>query len=167
MLNYELLVTIVFRILNFGVFVAVCLYVYRRYIRPMTETEMAAQEGFVKGLKEQKNVLEARYYELNEQVAQQKANAQNLNRKIELWKERFEVQLTQKDKEKDLLKQVLIKRLEIQAHSLEQEYIKKQVAPVALKNAQDELVNYFADNVHQREYIQELLSLVSKRSLHE
>ena len=167
MSNYELLLTIVFRILNFGVFVAVCLYIYRRYIRPMTETEMAAQEGFVKGLKEQKNVLEARYYELNDQIAQQRANAQNLSHKVELWKERFEIQLAQKDKEKELLKQALVKRLEIQAYSLEQEHIKKQISPMALKHAQDELAVYFADRVHQREYIQELLSLVSERSSRE
>src|ERR1700735_1840961 len=114
MLNYEMVLTIVFRLLNFGVFVGVCFYIYKRYVRPMTETEMAAQEGFIKGLKEQKNVLEARGYELNELVTEQQANAQNMSRKLELWKERFELQLAQKDKEKELLKETVIKRVQIQ-----------------------------------------------------
>lgn len=163
MLNYETILTIVFRILNFGVFIAACWYVYKRYIRPMSETEMASQEGFIKGLKEQKNVLEARGYELNEQIVQQQAYAQTTSRKIELWKERFEGQLAQKDREKELLKEIVINRLAMQAQSLEQEYIKKYVVPGALKKAYEQLATYFADSAHQREYMQEVLSTMKRK----
>lgn len=129
----------------------------------MTETEMAAQEGFIKGLKEQKNVLEARGYELNELVTEQQANAQNMSRKLELWKERFELQLAQKDKEKELLKETVIKRVQIQTDSLEKDYIKKQIVPGAVKKAREQLTAYFTDSAYQHKYIQEVLSSIKRK----
>lgn len=153
---YNLFVDVIFRLINFGVLIAVAMYVYKKYILASVENTMAEEEAYHNGLKQQLGALESRADEIiHEKVLLEKRGAL-LKNKVDLWRAEFDKAAQEREIEKQQLLAQAIIRVQKQSLNVAQATLLTKAIPIALANARAQLEKSTAHN-QSADYLQTLI----------
>src|SRR5436190_18701288 len=133
MLAGETTVSIFFKLLNFAVLIGLFVYLIKRYFWHVVKDQLAAQEGIVLDLKQQKEQLRVDQRTLDHAMANQKALALELDAKIALWRVAFEKKIDQEKQNRENHHLLLIKKVEIQNQHVALKALQQQIIPKALE----------------------------------
>jgi len=153
-----------FRLANFGVFIALIIYLYRRYIKDFITAQIKAEEAVFEGLMiEQQEAQQThdKYAQLVANSAQQQAHLQNM---IGVWNAAVERERTTQALEKSSLLLARKQKAEHLAEQLRKQVIAKRVMPDALAAARRELREMFSHNQEGEKMVQDIIAHAKSHS---
>lgn len=84
-MNDAFLITIIFRIINFSILIALAVYAFYTYLYPIAVDQIAEKEAFFHGLFQQNTMLESKQRKLDEKLTQQKVYCKEIENRILFW----------------------------------------------------------------------------------
>lgn len=158
------MVSIFFRLINFGLFIALFIYGFKRYVYPALLEQMAEREKAHKELEQKKELLADTQFRLDEQMHTNERVHQELVAALNTWRLTFEREQQAQHKEKERIKHELEikmhKRREVQALNA----LHDEVVTPAVNQAEKALRTYFTGKEHSRAYLHQLLSRMESKS---
>lgn len=156
------LVTIFFRLLNFGVLIAFFVFIFKRYFYQSISDHIAEKESFLKGLHQNSKVLEEQQHNLEMKIAQQDNKCKTLLAKISIWQEAVMQQQQEWHAIQEVVMQDKAHRLQLQQDSLNEEYLKRALLPKVLDQAEKKLVQEFAEPQAGQAFVANIIAQLSK-----
>jgi hypothetical protein len=147
-----------FRLANFGVFVALVVYLYRRYIKDFIISQMKAQAAVFEGLvAEQRDAIQMHdaYAQEVARAAQNQAHMQNM---ILKWHAAVQQERAAQALEKSSLLLARKQKAELLAQQLRKKVIAQRVMPEALLAARHELQDIFAQDQAGAKMVQRIMA---------
>lgn len=140
MFSASFIIAAAFRLLNFGILVALGVWVFYKYVYSLASDQIAERESFVNGLLQQNAALTGKQRKVEEQIAQQALLYKYLSQRVLLWQDEYNKQCTgmhaEQEQNRVVNRQRLKKRAEL--HEFNERY--KQIVVHALDAAERELV---------------------------
>jgi hypothetical protein len=157
MYDINSLVTILFRIINFSVFVSIAIYFFKKKVLTSAQEKINEKEVYLKSLQEQDRVLDNQYFQLNEQLRIQNQQCHHLLKKIKVWQSADTAQRTQKIEQSKLNQERMQERtLQIQA-MINQKRFERHALLKALAQTKNELQNKFSDQAAGESFLQDIV----------
>jgi hypothetical protein len=156
MFGHETIIGIVFRILNFGVFLGFCLYVYKKYFSHSIETTINTNQMVMQGMVEQKIMLENRSHDLEQKLTDQQELCAQLQEKVLFWKSAQEKAYQKQQHYYEQLALQAKQRSEKVSDFINSYYTDKKAFEIALAKVNDSLRHDFQDGAGT-EYLQQVV----------
>lgn len=161
---YNVIIDILFRLINLGVLVAVGAYLYKKYILTTIENTIAEEESYHNGLRQQLGALESRVDDISHEKITLEKSGLLLKNKVDLWREQQDKAQLTRDVEKQALTKRAIMRVEKQSLNIAQEELLSKASAQALERARTTLQRTSsAEQSH--EYIKTLI-IKMQREIH-
>jgi hypothetical protein len=156
LLNYA------FRILNFGILIYLFAYIFKNYILKNIKEQISLKNTYLYNLKKRCSDLKERSHELDNEVKTQEQLSQNLLEKVKKWKSKFEQREKEKLQEHVALQQKINENLKIQEENVTLDYIKKDILPEVISNAETKLKKDFELTENVKNYENKLIEFLNK-----
>ncbi len=140
------------KVANLAVLIGGCGYLAKKYVVPYVLEELARRKKELSDLDARSLQLIQERQDTLEATAAKEAYAQLLLAKIEQWKEVMnskEALYDSERKQQDLKSAIYLK---MRADGLCHELLKKQVFPVVIAQTRQQVLSFFKDSQHQKEY---------------
>lgn len=151
-------VSVVFRIINFGIVGFSGFYLYRRYFSKAIKASITKNKDYFSNLQVKSKKLKEQSILLDEKIYQQKMMADDLLEKVIKWSASYKIDLDDQIKKQKYINDKIIQKLAIQEELITLSYFHKKILPEVIIEAEKKLRNEFdlKDNVlqFQREIIQ-------------
>lgn len=129
------IVSFVFRLLNFGMLIGVSLYVYKKYAHKLVQDGIAEKKRTMDGLHQEQDALNRYAAQLDNSLDAQGQKYQTLEQKIKTWSlfmvQESQARLDEKNDRIDELK----KRNENRSRNIERQVVAKKVKTAAVEKA--------------------------------
>lgn len=145
MYDINSLVAILFRIINFSVFVGIAIYFFKKKVLTSAQEKINEQEVYLKSLQEQDRMLDNQYFQLNEQLRIQNQQCDHLLQKIKVWQSADEAQRAQKIHQSNLNRARMQDRTEQIQAMINQRRFERHALLKALDQTKIELQKKFSD----------------------
>lgn len=163
---YNLVFSIFFRLINFGVLIGFIFYVYKKYLYQQVVEGVAQQDTLIDALHQEIDSLERHDANLQQMTQEQRAQYVQLEERIRTWTEAVEqqvnIRLFEKNDRIGKLKQRSIDR----AHYIERQLIAKKVLAATLEKTEN--------IIHQRmvgragsQYVERIITHIKLRENNE
>lgn len=162
MLNNLFSLTTAFRFINFGVFLGLVVYCYKKYLLPSINKQIHEKKLLLQNLENQKQGIKYQLSNLDQAIDHQKHLAQNLSNKINIWSEGVNAQRQRDYETKNALLKTMINQAAIKSQKVAFEAATKKIVPEVLKNLEEDLTQYFEQNEHAREYNGDILRFIEE-----
>lgn len=149
---------IVFRLINFVLFIVLLVYGFRRYVYEMLLTQMAEREKARRDLEEKKELLAQMQSRLDEQMHTHERIHKELMLTLHTWRQQFEHHQQRLQEEKERIKYQLELKMERRRHMQLLNVVQDEVVVPAIKESEKALHDYFAQQKHGKAYVKELLA---------
>lgn len=140
----QAIVSLIFRLFNFGVICALSAYAVKKKLIPQTEEKIAAKHLAVEELALENKQLAHQQKELEKEVNEQELLGQRLFNQIKIWSISFEQHLHDVQKEQEELALLSMRRAQEQAERKAYEEMRSAILKKALDDAAKQLIVYFA-----------------------
>ncbi len=162
MLVDEIILGTFFRLLNFFIIVAGCVYLFKHYGYNAVAQMMDAKESVFKYLRAQKVDVRRRDKDLDLQLHEQQELCQRLKQSVDSWKHSSIERKKEIKREQHLMQGYMENIRLLQGRAIVAYKIQHQVIPVALKKAQHSLEKKFASQEEGQKFIRMLLGTIKK-----
>ena len=165
MFSYNQIFIEFFRLLNFGIIIAVLWYCFKQYILNNAYLKINEQKENEHLLIKKQQDAAQELQKVKETLIHQQKNQELLLSKVREWQQQYaQLRLV---KQQEILKQKehLTLLITKQQERLEKERLKSIVLPHAMHKAEQELKQYFSQSQHDKNYIQEIVDYMKKSSL--
>jgi hypothetical protein len=156
------LVTIFFRLFNFGVLIAFFAFIFRRYFYQGISDHIAEKESFLKGLHQNNKVLEKQQHNLEMKIAQQDNKCKTLLAKIEIWQQAVAQQQQEWHAIQEVVMEDKVRRLQLQQDALNEDHLKRALLPKVLDQAEKKLVQEFTEPQTGQAFLADVIAQLSK-----
>lgn len=156
------LVTVFFRLLNFGVLIGFFAYVFKRYFYQNISDHIAEKASFIQGLHQNNKVLEEQQHNLEMKIAQQDSKCKTLLAKIEEWQQAVIQQQQEWQTIQEVAIQDKVRRLQLQQEALNKDHLKRVLLPQVLERAEKKLVQEFADPQAGQAFVEDIITQLGK-----
>lgn len=156
--------SIFFRLLNFGVLVALGVYIFYKYMLNGIQQKIAQQKALHENKERQKELLHEENEKIKQSIVVQAQLGEALLYKVIQWSEQVELERAARKKNYEKLRVQQEKKDEIRRAQLELDALKKTVIPVAVEKARNELVQKFAVENNGEHYLNSLMAIMNKSS---
>lgn len=161
---FENIISIAFRIINFGIIVFIFVYATKKYLLKAVKERIFARNSYFQNLKKNLDNYINRSRNLDTEIIEQEQLSKRLINKIEIWNNSFENLQAKKIEELALIKEKINHKLLIQENNVTLDNIRKTILPDVIKKAQDKLTQDFESVQKKQIYQNELITLM-KQSL--
>jgi hypothetical protein len=150
-------VSVLFRLANFGIFIAFMVYLYRRYLKDFITQQMKADISIEQGLVAEQVMATQMHEQYQQLVARKKEQQVRVQNTIEQW--RKEVERVRADELLERNNRLLASkhRAELQAQQLRKEVMARRVMPEVLSAARQELQELYASEAEGNRVMQQII----------
>ncbi len=155
-------VVIVFRLLNFGVLIALFAYFFKKYALQVVHIRIAQKESVMKTLQSQQIQLEQKKSELDQNIDEQMQECTELKKKMDQWNENIkqEVLIRMQEREHILKKITKYSQKRTEYYALDQ--IKKRVGYKAIEQTYITLKQQFSDEKKGTAFLGTIIKFVEQ-----
>lgn len=136
-------ISIFFRLLNFGLLIALFIYLYKRYIAQTLADSMQTQRALQNALEQERDILGEKQTILDMNMQAQEALRVVLMQKIELWKSSFMSERQKHLVEKESLEKRLAEKMDVRKEQYTIEQAQQRILPLAIEKARQQLEKTF------------------------
>lgn len=159
----QVIIAVVFRLINFGIVVGLATYLFRKYGLSIVDAMMAQKDAEKELLLSQQLLLEQKQAELDNLINQDVLLRESLKLKVNEWKDVAE-------KERIVREKYLLKRNEMlaikrrkKAELLAQVHLQKTVATAVLVDLQKSLTDRFEKDEAGQAYLDSMVHAINER----
>ncbi len=156
------IVAAVFKLINFFAFVGLLGYLFKQKMLGQLHTKIAAEKAAFDTMVQEHKGLEDQQRDLEHAIVEQKDVCEILKQHVQQWKATFEETVHAREQERAQLQKLLKEKITQQTNYLMQEQIKERVLPQAIKQAEQQLQDTFADEKNGRAYLTDLMQAMEK-----
>lgn len=160
----QVVIAVVFRLLNFGIVVGLAFYLFRKYGLPVVYTMMAEKDAKKEFLLSQQLLLEQKQRELDDLIGHDLALSESIKLKVNEWRDIAEKE--QLIREQDRLKRSELLHIKKRKKSelLAQTRLQEAVAAAVLADLQKSLTHHFENNDAASEYLDSMVQIINERA---
>lgn len=158
----ELLVTIIFRLLNFAALIGLFIYIYKKYFQNEIEASIEHDRLAEINLNTRIDEMQQRNAELSKEIITQEKLCEYLNERTSQWKVAFQKNTKQRQTEQQARTKKAVERAKQQVKTIEYERMVQSVLPKALERAHNQLKKSFDQKAHGKAFVQDILSYMKK-----
>lgn len=151
-------IVLAFRIINFGVLIALLGYLFKKYALSTIQQRMLEKRAYVGGLQEQYRSIIYQQEQIAAIRKEEELLCQRLQQQVSMWRFAIEKERKIRLEEKEQRKDVLKERAQYKEQQIRLLYLKKQVIPHAVRQAEEELQRYFSDKQAGNQYVQQIIT---------
>ena len=164
MFTEESLLSIVFRLFNFGLIIALATYCFKQYISPGIFAAMAKQESEKEHLVNEQVELEQRHVALEDCMESDTLTIEQFKAKFDEWKhvvDAARISYEKKSLERDIeLRRQRLQKVELQKESAFQAYVANKVAG----DLESSLSTHFEEDKNEAaQYIDDIITFMNER----
>lgn len=152
------MIDIIFNFLNLIVLALFFIYIFKKYLLPGFKNDFKLDQKYIKDLNKEKNDLIKAQNNLHNQIIEQQIECEKLKSQIVKWKEYVQNEKILKNKEIEIQRKLLKKKIEIQSSLYSSKKIKKEIIPQVIQRLKEDFKDYFSKNQNVRRYIDNILS---------
>lgn len=156
--------TTFFRLLNFGAFAGLAVYLYKRYLLPSVLKQIHEKKLLLQNLENQKQGIKYQLNNLDQALEQQHHLEQEFNHKIDLWAAKVRSKNERDQLEYKANQEKIDKQTEIKNKKLTFELANKRVVPTILKTVEYTLTKEFEQPQHAQKYNNDILRFIEESS---
>lgn len=154
---------IVFRLINFGLFLFLLVYGFKRYVYETLLEQMAKRDKDRKDLEEKKEHLARLQSQLDEQMHINERVHKELIATVHIWRQSFEHKQQELQEEKARIKYQLELKMERRREVQLLNLVQDEVVIPAVEESGKTLHDYFAQQKHGNAYIKDLLAYMERK----
>lgn len=167
-MTLQAIISILFRLINFGIFIALMIYVYKKYMYPLLVYEANQQQEALLELERQEHDTKRKRLVLDDQLHSDKQLIVELKKRMGTWvaaerewrqsRQRYKEACIKKLEEKTAFKQIRIAEYMVEKDSM----------PLIVAQARQELIEQYKNDAKAKDYIECVINtLTQERALHE
>jgi hypothetical protein len=137
------IISIVFRLINFGALVGAALYFFKKSGKAAIEHIETEKKAYLGGLHEQKRALDYQKEQITQEVAQQELLIALLKERVMHWQQRVMQEREMFEHYKILQEQSMQERTQKRKEGIAKQQLYAQVMPQAIKQAQKKLTDQY------------------------
>ncbi len=153
------------KFLNLGMLIAACAYLVKKYLAPHIKKSLKLREERLFTLEQEAVELRVKKAEVIREIEDQKAYAQQLLSKVQLWKNVMEEREAGYEQERKEIEKKSLEYLKKRADGLCQEFLKREVIPSIFTQTKEQVVVFFANEKAQRDYLAISLKVFTKENV--
>ena len=162
MFEGETVLSIFFKLLNFGILIGLGVYVFKRYLLPSIGQEIAENQEALQQLQRNNEQLKEDQKKVEARLDEQAALCLSLGSKIERWKLAHDNHLRRQQESCQQLRQKIEKKVAVQEQNLAREMLNKKVLPGAIVQAQELLQKTYESESEGRQYILHVMKYLER-----
>ena len=163
-MSVTVIISILFRLINFGILIAAFIYIYKKYIHSALVNGMQHERDLLKKLEHKKKDISLKSKHLSQQLINDKEIIHDLSNKIEVWSRN---ETASKD-ERELYKKLFLEKLKKQAHfkqlRIAEYMLEKESIEAIIENTKEQLIKEL-DHKQATEYMRSIIKSLSKKSV--
>jgi len=163
MIEQELLISIIFRILNTLLLLGIGAYLFRRYFFKKLKDRYTEYKETLKQLRAQTRMLAAEQKDLVGQIADDTALCSQLKKRITMWHRAVNADLAIRSQEHAQCATTITQRLAEQERQFTLETTEKEIMPEVLHKLHRTMTEKFSDQTMQQQYLQRIVRRLQKR----
>lgn len=155
-------IDLVFALINFTIVIGILTYAFIRYLRPAIKHELYLEREHVTHLKTHRLELVERQEQVDKEIAQQSLEAEELKKKVALWRE---LDYKESQKKAEALQyhiQELEKKREKQSENHNLQLMSRRISGRVTAQVIQDLETYFSGQGNQERYMDDLLNTLEK-----
>ena len=156
-----MIIDILFKILNFILFVAIVTYYFRVKMVPAIAQDIKKQKASHDDLMRQDLMTTIEYRSLHEELEHQKELYVILEKKVTTWKQAVQLQRIQQIDALKRNEDTIQKHVNNQMNFIQESSLIKNIAPRLFSEVSQELHTYFQENKHGEQFNQTIIKRVS------
>lgn len=164
MFVHEDLITIIFRLANFGLLVFTCVYIFKRYILPSILELMHQERDEQQRIKEQHKELDKQEKQLLVSAKEQEALVRLLKERIMRWVHEEQMVAQKKALAKEKVRMLYNERVAYQEQMMMRTKTLQLVVPQAVATVQNHFENVYALQKAQLEYIAGVIKVLNEEA---
>ena len=155
-------ISVIFRLINFAILIALFTYLFKRYALETLKESMAGEQEALSALQQNKEQLTLSSRLATQSLADQEQLCIVLARKVDAWQAVCNHELAQRQQEKERLLQQLIAKNQEQSDNVAFDSVQRHVLPIVLVKAKAQLQTMFESEEKGRVYIEQLVEQLKK-----
>ena len=162
MFVHEELLSIIFRLANFGILVFICVYLFKRYILPTIKDQMYREQ-------EEQHTIKDRHKEIRKQekivaafAYDQEKLCRILQERVNRWRRVQEDHGEKREQEKERRMRFLQDRVMRQEQGFEQQQMLRSIVPRAINTVEHTLQETFKSPEQGHKYTQDIIKQLRK-----
>lgn len=164
MYDINSLVAILFRIINFSVFVGIAIYFFKKKVVTSAKEKINEKEVYLKSLQEQDRMLDNQYYQLADQLRKQNEQCHVLLQKIKSWKAADQDVREKKIQQQQYDQARMQSRAELIQKMINQKKIERYALQKAVDNAKQELQKKFSKQAVGEAFVHDILVNLGRKN---
>lgn len=156
------LIDIFFRLLNFGIFIGLCVYVFKKYLQKKIKTDIQNEKLLITGLNQENSAVDRLYKECEKSVDDDEQNYKVLQGHVNKWVSDLKQQENIKLCEKNNIVAELKKRAKEKEDSLHSQHIVRLVMPKVVDNASGVLKSRFSNDEKGTQFVSGIIKYLKK-----
>lgn len=155
-------ISIIFRIINFSLIIALFVYLFRTYVVTMIKEAIQRDDALEQERHRKKKSLEHEVKLLDKQMQEQAHLCDHLMKKVKQWDEIFKENEHSKAKEQKTIQEEIQKKMNVQVEQIEKRRVYKQVVPQALDKARNELEAKYKEKENGEHFLNYLMRFMEQ-----
>jgi F0F1-type ATP synthase membrane subunit b/b' len=162
MLNSETIISIFFKILNFGVLIGLGVYIFKRYFVQNINDQIDAKQNMIAQLQGNNQALKQEEHDIAHAAEQQHQLSEQLVQKIALWRAAHTHEMARKKAEYEEIYKNRIKKIAKQEEIYALDVVQKKVVPSAIEQAREMLQQHSMSLDVQQRYTTDILDYIER-----
>ncbi|BDC34169.1 hypothetical protein Noda2021_01270 [Candidatus Dependentiae bacterium Noda2021] len=162
MYDLNSLIAILFRIINFLVFVGLGIYFFKKKMLKATQQKINEKEVYLKSLQEQDRMLNNQFSSLEDVLKKQEEKCASLTEKVVQWKVAQTHQAAKKLQKRNAHLKTMHERLELKEEYINQQRFEQAAVLEALKKTKEDLEQHFSKDAAGQSYMHTILKAIDK-----
>ena len=162
MFVHEELLSVIFRLVNFGILVFMCVYLFKRYVLPSIKEQMKSEEEEAQAIKSRHKELRMQEKTVTAFAQEQEKTCCMLKEKVHRWRRVQDDYVLRRAQERERRVRYLNDRVAHQELEFAQQRVLQKALPRAVMHARIALQQTFSSADKKRAYLNEIMSQISK-----
>ena len=159
----QVIIAVIFRLINFGIVIGVATYFFRKYALPVVYTMMAQKDAEKEFLLSQQILLEQKQVELDDLIRRDFLLCESLKLKVDEWRDSVKKECFIHEKDNLKRNEDLEIKKRKKSELLAQSRLQKTIATVVLADLQKSLADHFEKDDAASAYLDSMVQAINER----
>lgn len=161
----ELVIAIIFRIINFAIVLLIFAYLFWSKALPVIKEKIKQKKQELSDLQQQQENLLKQHALLEKEIKDQDIFIRLIFEKIERWRSSFNREQNSKQLEHKILEHKILQNSKIRQRELEIHAFKEAVGLQAIRQAKEKLQDIFSDSSQGKRYVSTIIHDLTKSNV--
>ncbi len=158
MLSSKYILTIIFRLINFGALIALSVYLFKRYALPSFKLKIHEKQARLDDLNAQHTLLARDDRLLERALIDDRKHQEYLTQRVMAWKAKIARDRERFIQERQKRSELLQKRTALQDEYVQKNRLRELILPAALEQARGQLISQYNEPRAQKEFINRVIT---------